>query len=241
MSDITLANSIPPEWQGAIDRLKNLPDSGWLDECRTDEQTELWHDCRMLCAFLRKLLKDFFSGRESDLSPMPKRDRDFWFLLRDRWLKFYAAIQQGWGYLRTAAAKDGVFIYETPGEMLIALLDEWALSLFSPCIIGLHPSLGGFSPRRTYTAYQQRHRRKEAVKTLKAADREMLRFMAHEVYCSSVLTTAAKSDKSLKRAVNDFLRTEAEIEAALIAMAHPRKGLQSHQWVNGRKTAVYKT
>lgn len=195
----------------------------------------------MLCLFLQELLKDFFSGRESNLSAMSKRDRDFWFLLRDRWLKIYGALQIGWGHIETASAKDGVPLPEHPGEMLLVLLDEWAASLFAPCVVGFHPAVGSFSPRKIYNAYQERYRRKESAKALKAGDREIMMLMANETYCLSILATAAKSDKALKRKMREFLRTEAEIESSLIAMTHPRKGLQSHQWVNGRKTAVYKT
>lgn len=238
MNFLTTVSNIPDEWRGAISRLKTLPDNAWLKDCRTNEQTEHWHDCKMLCSFLQKLLKDYFSGRESVLPGMSKGDRDFWIMQRDRWIKLYGAIQLGWSHIRSAAQRDDISIPDQPGAMLIVLLEQWASGLFAPCVVGFHPKMGHFSPRKAHLDYLNRYKLQlqRPLEKLKPHERQVWHFSAYENYCQIVLAKAAKGDRLLKQKLKEFSRVEAELETQLMAMAHPRKKLKGHQWLNGHQS-----
>ncbi|MBD1844012.1 hypothetical protein H6F89_11490 [Cyanobacteria bacterium FACHB-63] len=247
--DSQLTQRIPRDWQGAIDRLKNLPDLVWLMDCRTDEQKEHWKDCRLMCLFIRKLLEDYFSGMATDLSPLPKADRTYWMLHRERWTALYNVIQHAWTDIFQAAKEDGLEadFPSQPGEMLILMFRMWAAEMFAPCVIGLHPELGRFSPRKAYTAYSNRNKpialpenltlenwRKRFSKT----DREMMTFSVHETYCLLICGRVAKQDRLLKDKLKTFRRIEANIEQSNYAMIHPRKKVQGYQWINGYKNSL---
>lgn len=238
MSSIALSSNIPMEWQGAIDRLKKLPDRDWLKDCRTGEQREFWSDCKLLCQFLRVMLEDYFGGRETDFGNMSRSDRDFWVLNRDRWIRLYDAIQLGWSHIKAAAGRDGVSIPDQPGGMLILLLENWAAGLFSRCVAGFHPELGHFSPRKIRGEYLARYQTtlQRPIPKIKTHEREMWHFEAHEFYCLIVLRQHCKRDRLLGQKIKAFDRIETEIESSLMSLTHSRHKLKGHQWRDGRKT-----
>ncbi|MEP0917010.1 hypothetical protein NC981_09275 [Leptolyngbya sp. DQ-M1] len=244
--DSHLTRRIPRDWQSAIDRLKNLPELTWLMECRTDEQREHWRDCREFCQILKNLLNDYFSGNASDLSQLSKDERTYWTLHRDRWIALYNLIQQAWFDILQAVQEHGLQadFPNQSGEMLILMLKMWAAEMFSPCVIGVHPELGRFSPRKAHTAYLNRNKPialpenltlEEWRKRFSKADREMMTFSVHETFCLLVCEQVAKKDRLLKDKLKTFRRIEADIEQINYAMIHPRKKVQGYQWVNGRK------
>ena len=236
--------TIPQDWQGAIERLRNLPDKSWRSDCQTFEQVQRWDECKALCWFVGRLLKDYFSGVSSDaLAQMPKKDQDFWRLYRDRWIQLYGLIQDSWIEIRQEIIKsdlEGNFP-DQPGAMLLAMLESWANGLFAPCVIEVHPELGRFSPRKAYTNYGGQFKPirpktlNECRKRFSQADLEMMAFNAEEIFCLLVCEKLAKTDRQFKRKLKNFREIEFEVDQTLYAQIHPRKKIQGHQWIDGSK------
>lgn len=233
--------SVSAEKQAILDKLADLPPEIWLStDCHTDDQRDHWNDCKQYFGWLRLLLKDYFSGQETQgLDLLPLKDKQFWINHRDTYLKLYDIIQYSWSAIRKTLEKIQDDTISSPGQMLIEILEWKAALMFGECTNHLpHElnrfSLNRFSPRQEYEEYRKRFKKRKSL------EKEELWMNPYHFFCLTIAAKEACKDSLLDEKLSVYLKLYAEVESDLYKELHPRRKRRGHQWVNGQKEPLSK-
>ena len=242
INDITL---IPlTEKEIILERLGKLPPEIWLlADCRTNDQRAHWDECKKYFMWLRRLLKDYFSGGKEALALdlLPLKEKQTWINERDKYIHLYDIIHYSWGAIRKALEKmPEVDMIGSPGEMLIKILEWKSAGMFAECHESTPPARSRFSSQKAYQEYQKILKYKSPEEAIAALPKEQLRLDTYRCFCLVVAEQEARKDSLLRRKLSAYYRAYNDVQADLYAQTHGRKKEPGYQWVNDCKEPLTK-
>lgn len=98
--------------------------------CNTDDRKQHFEDLKIHFNILLLALKSYFSDQPSLMDLVPIELYKPLVLQRDRYMKMYTMLFDGWKYIQKAAIDYQFPILNTPGEMLIQIIENECNELF---------------------------------------------------------------------------------------------------------------
>jgi hypothetical protein len=233
-------------------RLEELPPDFF--KTLTPDQRRHFRFCKQVMIMLREEFQRYFSGGQSYSATMAdKKNQSYLRSQRNRWLWFYNLLFDHYDLLEVKAAEDGVKIPDTPGEYLIACLEDYSINLFWEASFGATAAEATFSPSASYKAHQESNRLRplfekdsealspsERVKMSRFIEKyapqvlhpglPVLRSFAEDVFISHL-----KKDKNVKKLWRQYRIACDEVEVESARVVHPQGGLPGYRWEAGGK------
>lgn len=109
--------------------VNRLPPYTWWKLCQTNRQKEHYQDIRTSFQLIHVGLKEYFQGQP------PSVDSELAIATVDYYISLYGVIQRGWHHIVSAVQDYKIAEFpETPGEAMIALIENDCAALFTPCL-----------------------------------------------------------------------------------------------------------
>lgn len=238
--------------------IDGLPPGGCFWQCETDDQKAHWLKLKEFYKRVHQSLKDYFEGKPAQHSRLTPSDREFYGLVRDRYLAFYQVIQWGWNYIETDAEKHGNLEYlkgfaDSPGEALIRVIENECAALMQPA----------FSPYFRWSSSGIRtlaklDREASAVvaqpnESLSQKDKNKLGTYKHKLKqekqstallmnfwetCIAVCEENRARDVSLRRYLREYRKINGLLDAEILRRCHPSKNVRGEEWQRGQKKVL---
>jgi hypothetical protein len=232
-------------------RLEELPPDFF--KTLTPDQRRHFRFCKQVMLMLREEFHSYFSGGRSYAATLAdKKNQSYLRSQRNRWLWFYNLLFDHYDLLEVQAAQLGFNIPATPGEYLIACLEEYSIGMFWEASFGATAAEATFSPSASHKTYLELSRLrplfdKDSESLSVSEKRKLFRFrekygpqttigirllrsFAETVFCSHL-----KKDKRVKKLWREYRIACAEIEAESARVVHPQYGLPGYRWEDGVK------
>lgn len=213
-----------------------LPPYLWLERCETEDQRQHWIRVKSFFTFLQADLGCYFSGQS------PLEQQEGIGLWRDRFLRFYDAIYEGWAFLKDFSEKTGFELPDSPGETMAYAIEQLCRKYFEMC----KNPYEEWSVREAYKGYQSRQKLKPVLakssERWTAKERKQYRDFikeSKEVIASPdielicVLALRQCNDKRIRSKVSEFQKSDELLDAYLAKNLHPRNAATSFAWKKG--------
>ena len=215
------------ESQEIIKELEDIPHLVWLFFCEQPDQKEEWFKLKLHFTRLHDSLKAYFSGQETPLQSLPKKQMEFYSEWTDYYLALYDVLQWGWKYIKKA---DPDFPFDYPGQALIAIIETTAAGMFAPCQLPYYEwsakaAYDEHRLRRQETATQtgrkllnnrQQNKLAKLSATSDKRDAYAEPLLSLLKFCLNACQVGDQSDSIMKRKLQDFRKHADQVTNTLV-------------------------
>jgi hypothetical protein len=204
----------------------------------TEDQKRHLEKIRRDYLVLRDELQAYFSGKPSQLTHLSQDEQEKFEAWKNVILALYEVLRLGWSCLQQSKLNDQI---KTPGELLVALLEDESLGQLMPCVAGRVE----LNPRKLYKIKNKAEKVRDAdekagekvLANYKKLMKDFLPFSEAQLKCLLVCRNAAKTDRNLKRKLTAFDVASSEFEKI---MYRSYRGLGAIAWQKGVKLSGQK-
>lgn len=237
-----LNNLSQVEKDKCISALSDLPPLIWMAMCKTQDQQEHWVKVKSFFTFLQSDLNGYFSGQKStDIPQGRKEEIKLW---RERYIKFYDLIYEGWDELIKYFEDNEIPLPSNPGNLLILNIKELCKQYFDMC----QAKYEEWSVRKAYEDYRKSIKIREILsKELKSCNvaekrlyndfkRSAMPILSNpnlETICLMALRTT--KSPSIRAKIKAFLCADDQVNLFYYSMISPKKKVPSFAWKDGVK------
>ena len=235
------------EQEAILKALEDTPPEDWREWLKSKggsyEQIQHWYKVKGHFKLIYQALKDYFSGNKSILQDLTftTSQRDHVALLVDSYISLYGVLQWGWEYIQNFFQKLKIpFEYKTPGQVLIAILEDKSAQLFCESLM----PYTNFSPTYLKKFFAQKPDQDGKSQKGKAAKGVEV-WMKHHFYskdverldyryrlCLIACEKAPKSDKTMHRKLAEY---DQHLSSLTCSTSKHLSHTRSHQWINGTR------